>query len=393
MEMDAVVAGHVCLDINPSFAQENRADPMKIFAPGRLNIVGPAVLSTGGAVSNTGLAMARMGFRMRLIGKVGDDGFGDLIRARFAEEGASDGMRVSPGEASSYSVVLAVPGVDRIFFHCPGCNDTFTPEDVDSSSFGGARLLHFGYPPLMRQFYADGGENLRRLFAAVRAAGTATSLDMAYPDPASASGRADWRGILTKALPLTDLFVPSVEEVLIMLDPAGYEARRREFAGRDLAEALPMDDIRRLADALLDMGCGLVLMKCGVRGLYLRSGPAQRLRAIPRLGLDAAAWASRELWQVPFSATVVNATGSGDCAIAGFLGAILRNEPPETALRIAAAAGWRNVQTPDTLSGMGPYDALRIDALRLTDVLPARLGTGWTALPEAGLHVGARDRK
>ena len=51
---DVVVAGHICLDIIPTIPHERIE-----FEPGRLLQVGPAVLSTGGAVSNTGLALHR----------------------------------------------------------------------------------------------------------------------------------------------------------------------------------------------------------------------------------------------------------------------------------------------------------------------------------------------
>ena len=51
-----VVAGHICLDIIPTFAQR-AGGVAELFNPGALIEVGPVVLSTGGAVSNTGLAL------------------------------------------------------------------------------------------------------------------------------------------------------------------------------------------------------------------------------------------------------------------------------------------------------------------------------------------------
>ena len=64
---------------------------------------------------------------------------------------------VPKGEVTSYTVVLNPPGIDRIFLHCPGANDTFTDEDVTDEVLGGASLFHFGYPPLMKQIWSDGG--------------------------------------------------------------------------------------------------------------------------------------------------------------------------------------------------------------------------------------------
>jgi len=50
-----VVAGHICLDIIPPLVGEG--DFEATFRPGRLLETGPALMSTGGPVSNTGLAL------------------------------------------------------------------------------------------------------------------------------------------------------------------------------------------------------------------------------------------------------------------------------------------------------------------------------------------------
>ena len=58
-----MVAGHLCLDITPRFPHpsEGRGEKLSIsdvFSPGKLTNVEEAVLSTGGPVSNVGLATA-----------------------------------------------------------------------------------------------------------------------------------------------------------------------------------------------------------------------------------------------------------------------------------------------------------------------------------------------
>ena len=53
------------------------------------------------------------------MGKVGDDLFGEGLLKLFAPYGADRGMAVVSGEETSYTVVLAPPGVDRIFLHNP----------------------------------------------------------------------------------------------------------------------------------------------------------------------------------------------------------------------------------------------------------------------------------
>src|ERR1700712_5211070 len=123
---EVVVAGHICLDVIPVLH-----GPANI-EPGRLLEIGPAEMSTGGAVPNTGLTLHRLGVPVRLMAKVGDDLFGsavlEALQARDPELAAS--MVVGAGETTSYSIVISPPGVDRCFLHCSGANDTFTADDV-----------------------------------------------------------------------------------------------------------------------------------------------------------------------------------------------------------------------------------------------------------------------
>ena len=67
---EVVVAGHVCLDVIPVLSGPAGLEP------GRLLEIGPAEMSTGGAVPNIGLSLHRLGVPVRLMGKVGDDLFG-----------------------------------------------------------------------------------------------------------------------------------------------------------------------------------------------------------------------------------------------------------------------------------------------------------------------------
>lgn len=41
---------------------------------------------------------------------------------------------------------------------------------------------------------------------------------MAKPDPTSEAGRKDWNRILERVLPYVDIFLPSLEEILYMID-------------------------------------------------------------------------------------------------------------------------------------------------------------------------------
>ncbi|WP_231571573.1 carbohydrate kinase family protein [Gordoniibacillus kamchatkensis] len=141
---EITVAGHICLDMIPAIGT-CAGGLNELLMPGKLVDVGPAVTATGGAVSNTGLALYRLGIPTRLMGKVGDDLFGkailDLLNR--SGRGLADDMIVAPGEMSSYSVVISPPGIDRVFLHCTGTNDTFALADLDLDKIAATRLFHF----------------------------------------------------------------------------------------------------------------------------------------------------------------------------------------------------------------------------------------------------------
>jgi len=350
MACDAVVAGHICLDIFPDLSTSTWEKWEAGFRPGHLLETGPAIFSTGGAVPNTGLALHKLGIATRLMGKVGDDLIGQAIRQIVNSHGdvLADEMIVDQAACSSYTIIVNLPGVDRIFLHYPGPNNTFGASDVPYGLVAQARLFHFGYPPVMRRMFEDDGAELVEMFRRVKEMGVTTSLDMTLPDPTSPAGRADWRTILRNVMPYVDIFLPSIEETLYMLRPDTY----RE-PGASITPAL----LTELSGQLLEMGGRIVGLKLGERGLYLRTAGQT---AIETLGAarpsDPAVWAERELWAPCFEVNVVGTTGAGDAAIAGFLAALLRDLSPEEALTAAVAVGACNVEAADALSGIRSWE-------------------------------------
>ena len=87
MEKKIVVAGHISVDITPVFQSSKKKSISQVLCPGKLIRTGEAVVYTGGVVSNTGLALHKMGANVRLAGKIGKDALGEMMLAMMKQHG------------------------------------------------------------------------------------------------------------------------------------------------------------------------------------------------------------------------------------------------------------------------------------------------------------------
>lgn len=399
-----IVAGHACIDITPVFPdkqmKKNTKEEIgsahsatllsKVLIPGKLVQMKGVDINPGGAVSNTGLAMKLLGEDVALAAKIGDDSFGDILTGIYEKHGVGSGIIRCPGERTSYSVVVAVPGVDRIFLHDPGANDTFDAEDVRKLDFSDVKLFHFGYPPIMEKMYQNEGEELLRIFQYVKEQGVLTSLDMTMVDETSKAGQTDWDVILRKVLPYVDFFLPSVEETCFMLDKERYREWCQRAEGGDLCMVITPKDVKPLADKLISYGAKVVLLKCGATGLYYKTGSGEGMQALleqlaqvlPECketnssrnenaalcdSKDVAncsqdwyqEWAGREGFEKSFKpAKVLSGTGAGDTTIAAFLTSVLCGYGLHKSIQLAAAEGASCVEDYGALGGIKPLEIL-----------------------------------
>ncbi|MEO8395916.1 MAG: PfkB family carbohydrate kinase, partial [Chloroflexota bacterium] len=289
--IDIIVSGHLCLDLLPMMDNIRLND---LPSPGHLFEVGPMGFSTGGAVSNTGLALHKLGVNVALMSNVGDDQISRLILA-FLENrdpALTRHIRTKMGQASSYTLVLSPERVDRIFLQYAGTNATFTSDNLDYEVIAQSKLLHLGYPPLLPSLTANSGEELARLFQRTKAVNVITSLDMSLPDAAGLVSQVDWKSLLVRTLPFVDIFVPSIEEIMFMLRREDYE----RWHGKILAHisSAYLDD---LADELFQMSNGAIVgFKLGELGLYLCGGRREQFTELQALPIDAGLWAEHRFW-------------------------------------------------------------------------------------------------
>lgn len=87
----------------------------------------------GGKGANQAVAAARLGYQVRMIGRVGTDTFGEELRAQLVRNGVDvSGVRASNGP-SGVAVIAVAPNGDNAIVVTPGANGLVTPKDIDDN--------------------------------------------------------------------------------------------------------------------------------------------------------------------------------------------------------------------------------------------------------------------
>lgn len=305
--IDCIICGSCVVDV--------LVRPVELDAPiggGRLVRAEPLEITTGGIVSNAGIAMARLGMRAAACSLVGDDAWAEIIRGRYEQQGL-DGrnLAIRPGAATSTTAVLIAPGGERSFLHAVGA-----PKLLDRAFFldrlelfAKSRAMLLGYYPLLPNLIDDLAEVLQK----ISECGCLTALD--------AAGEGGELGPLEPALPYLDIYVPSHAE-----------------AQRQTGEADP----ERIVSAYRAAGApGLLGVKLGAAGALLSPAPGELL----------------EIQPVEAPGEVIDTTGAGDCFLGGLITGILRGMQPADAGRLAAATGACCVTGLGATAGLRDFEA------------------------------------
>ncbi|HRX57162.1 MAG TPA: carbohydrate kinase family protein [Eubacteriales bacterium] len=365
-----LVAGTLVLDVVPVFATSTSAHER--FASGGTVYLEKIQTALGGSVGNTGVALHRLGADARLFTRVGEDAFGDLAKSLLGRTGCMFTAPAVGGMNTSASVIVAPPESDRTILHSRGASQRYTATDIPEELLRENDLLHFGYPTGMTCMFEDGGETLSGLFRRAKQAGTATSMDVSFPGVDTPAALADWREILAKTLPNVDVFLPSYEELLMLLHREKYLAMRRANPDMRMEDILDEALVSKMANELLEMGAAIAVVKCGEAGAYCKTASGGRLATAGRLAPSlTAGWANREVWIAPYCAEPIRSTnGAGDTFVAGFLLGLLLGRTLEDTAALAAASAASRLESADAANGIPHYTEVE-----------ARIKDGWEQLP------------
>ena len=115
-DLDCVLCGSCVADILVRPVQLDTP-----IGPGRLIPTEPIEVTTGGIVSNAGIALARLGMKVAALSYVGGDDWGTIVRRRLEGEGVDCSRLLRhPTAATSTTAVLIDPSGERSFAHCVG---------------------------------------------------------------------------------------------------------------------------------------------------------------------------------------------------------------------------------------------------------------------------------
>lgn len=240
---DLVVFGDTCVDlilrdadVAPQFAQVEK-------------LVAAYDLEMGGSCCIFAAQAAKLGLKVALLGRVGDDAFGQLILDTLSAAGVDTGYIVVDSSLRTGITVHLVQGDDRAMLTHPGSLSALTIDDVTDDLLLSARHLHYGSLYLQTGLLPHWVEILQR----AKALGLTTSLDTNW-DPDQV-----WDHGLARALPFVDVLLPNEQEAIHLsgqADAAAACAYLRERAPllvvkRDLAGALAWQGDESFAQAVL----------------------------------------------------------------------------------------------------------------------------------------------
>jgi sugar/nucleoside kinase (ribokinase family) len=301
--LDVVVAGLALADIIGRPVEFNK--PPK---RGALQLIDSVTLTTGGNVSNVGIDLARLGFRVGAITRVGNDSIGRFVLQHYRTFGMdTEGVIIDAKAQTSATIVGVDAAGERTFLHTRGCMKNFRAHDILSHIplIRKAPLFAIGYLGLLPETEKE----FKHLFRTLK---HETSVKIFLDTAASPRVTAkELRGFL----PYVDYFIPSYEEAVAL-------------TGRKTPESI--------VEALLKAGAPHVVgVKLAERGCFLSDGRSGRMIKAKRVK------------------NVVDATGAGDAFVAGFIAATLRGLDPFKAARVA------NSVAASCVSAVGASTAIR----------------------------------
>ena len=212
----------------------------------------------GGKGANQAVACARLGIQTHMIGRVGNDVFGNALQENLAKYGVDiQGISVEKDQPSGVALIAIDEFGENNIIVVPGANSTVGQAELRhlESYLSGAKILLLQLEIPMEIVLA----------AAKKAHQSGITVIL---DPAPAQSLPE------ELYPFVDILTPNTTEATIL---AGFPVEKKT-------------DAEKAAGIFLDRGVQRVIIKMGVMGAYLKDQSTERLYpALPVKAVDTVA--------------------------------------------------------------------------------------------------------
>jgi sugar/nucleoside kinase (ribokinase family) len=282
-------------------------------------LMGQAVQTSGGCAGNTAAGVASLGGRAAFIGKVADDGLGQVYRHDMHALGIHFATApLTDGDPTARSMILITPDGERTMNTYLGASQQLAPADIDESTVTAARITYLeGY--LWDRPQAK--EAFRKAAALAHGAGRHVALTLS---DAFCVDR------------FRDEFIGLIRDGSVDVLFANGAELHSLYQTADLDTALNF--VRKDAR--------LAAVTVGANGAFVASKGAVEL--VPSRKVEA----------------LIDTTGAGDLFAAGFLYALARELPQAT------CAAFGHLAAAEVISHIGPRPATSLRELAEQSGLP-----------------------
>lgn len=197
---------------------------------------GDLVQIPGGKGANQAVAAARLGRRVAMIGRIGDDGSGAVLRQALDTDGVDTAaLLTTPGVPSGVALIAVQEDGDNAIVVSPGANGRVSPADVAVTAVEQATVVL-----CQAEIPLD---------AVVEALRVAEGITVWNPAPAPTDG------VPLELLDSVDIVIPNETELATL---AGHDG--------------PVDDLELVAELAGRLPCAAVVVTLGSRGALVVSG-------------------------------------------------------------------------------------------------------------------------
>jgi 2-dehydro-3-deoxygluconokinase len=290
--------------MNPTLDLLTFGETMVLFAPaerGTLESAPAYHASIGGAESNCAIGLARLGYSVAWVSRLGRDPFGERVLKTIRGEGI-DVSRVQRCDSAPTGLMFKEPGpgnTTRVFYYRrQSAAAALRSEQFDSLS--AKYLFVTGITPAL----SDSNRKLTfELVERFRAAGTKVAFDpnMRFRLWSASEARVVFLELARKC----DILIPSLAEAEIMTG---------------------LKESESMLDALISLGPPQVVLKAGDQGAWYADGEERGFCPC-------------------YSVPEIDPVGAGDAFCAGLLSGLLDGQPLREAVKRGAALGALCVST------------------------------------------------